>query len=811
LPAPPTPLSTRPHSPNPEDLPKQSVVRDSTDNSNSWLAAVGHSASRVRQYLAYQDVQWYWLHRTGYKPYDLDSNVRIESAYRNGETKVRLKNGKKKTTPMEIFFEDMIQHDPISGNTRNVKREGPSGFVFQTKRMAKGWMRWMETGKPRREMFADYQRRRQQLRQEIDKEEYDVTTKYKQHGIFAAIARSTTFFAVSMGLVLLNAIWIAIDADYNDAPTLYSSRPHFQVVEHLFCTFFTLELLVRFCAFERKRDALADRWFTFDLLLAILMVLETWMVPLGLMMFAPDNADPSVPSQFTSLRMLRLLRLTRMARLLRVVPEALTLLRGITAAMRGVLTTMLILIVLLFIFGIIFKTSTRHNQEVYDEYFPTVLVSMRTLLMHATLLDGPAEVVKLLFEKVSRGLALLFLVFIFVSSFTVLNMLIGILCEVVTQVSQTEKAEAEVVFVRNHLLGILECYDTNGDQTIGRGEFNLLMQNIELIEALTRFGTDVAGLFSLADVLFEGPIEGAVQTVDGVKMTREPKSLSFREFMSIVLRLRGAHNARVTDIVELREYVRQRCDRIEASLQNPGHSVLAPEPEKAPKASGLLKVVIVSARGLRNADWMPGSGLSDVYCVCTIVHKPHSAVRTQVCRDTLCPVWNYQTTMRDYAVGDTLHFAVMDKDCNLLKADDSLGSATLSSSSFQPAGFEGELALSHSGQAELPYLRVKILPPDAGAASLSRESVLQTVLVRLGEISSQQQALRAEVLALRKEVRNVQRGASNADPGLSPGAELRGRMDQVSNLQAGAAQGEALQNAPGMSPAGQRCRAVEDH
>ena len=94
---------------------------------------------------------------------------------------------------------------------------------------------------------------------------------------------------------------------------------------------------------------------------------------------------------------------------------------------------------------------------------------LRCLLMYATLLDGPAQVyfapcpcgyVCCVTEEIEEDLgelmALLFLLFIFISAFTVMNMLIGILCEasishhfstftvrqVVNKVSETEKEEA---------------------------------------------------------------------------------------------------------------------------------------------------------------------------------------------------------------------------------------------------------------------------------------------------------------------------------------------------------------------------------
>merc|ERR1712039_897616 len=46
-----------------------------------------------------------------------------------------------------------------------------------------------------------------------------------------------------------------------------------------------------------------------------------------------------------------------------------------------------------------------------------------------------------------------------------------------------------------------------------------------------------------------------------------------------------------------------------------------------------LQIVIVSAKGLRNADTLPGYGLSDPYCTCVIPGKPNTKIRTHVIDD----------------------------------------------------------------------------------------------------------------------------------------------------------------------------------
>merc|ERR1719221_2154081 len=52
---------------------------------------------------AEETYKWQWKHRTGFRDYEDAVSRRIEAVYRRGDPKVRLKTGKTKDVPMEIF------------------------------------------------------------------------------------------------------------------------------------------------------------------------------------------------------------------------------------------------------------------------------------------------------------------------------------------------------------------------------------------------------------------------------------------------------------------------------------------------------------------------------------------------------------------------------------------------------------------------------------------------------------------------------------------------------------------------------------
>jgi len=89
-------------------------------------------------------------------------------------------------------------------------------------------------------------------------------------------------------------------------------------------------------------------------------------------------------------------------------------------------------------------------------------LAMHTLLIDGTLLDSVKPVVQALGDE-NYVYAAIFYFFILLSALTVLNMLIGVLCEVVCAVAATEKEELVVSFVREKLQEVLKCSGLDGD------------------------------------------------------------------------------------------------------------------------------------------------------------------------------------------------------------------------------------------------------------------------------------------------------------------------------------------------------------
>mmetsp|Transcript_85796 Transcript_85796/g.229508 ORF Transcript_85796/g.229508 Transcript_85796/m.229508 type:complete len:774 (-) Transcript_85796:407-2728(-) len=360
---------------------------------------------------------------------------------------------------------------------------------------------------------------------------------YHERGCARTIARSWLFDSLTLAVICCNAVWLCYDADRPPDPSVVDLPMHVVVVENAFCFFFTLELTVRFCAFKSVCLAAHNSWFCFDFVLVLLMVGETWVLP-------AIASSVKGPAGLSMLRLLRLLRLTRMARLMRSIPELLTLLHGMAAAVRSVFSIFTLLILLLYVFGIVFTAQVEaiHGRWVaitealqrgdsldeaqvelcgwsgtscdqdwgipYEELhanYRTVARSMFTLFGGGTLLDDLNGTLQLLRDGPGSAPVLfwVFILYILISSFTLLNMLVGVLCEVVAATSEGEMENNIKRDAVQTLTAVFEKIDSNKNERITAFEFETMQFDDEVDGAFSMLGLQPKHTRILARCLFE--------------------------------------------------------------------------------------------------------------------------------------------------------------------------------------------------------------------------------------------------------------------------------------------------------------------
>eukprot|EP00438_Fugacium_kawagutii_P029789 Skav227162 [mRNA] locus=scaffold502:204686:215520:- [translate_table: standard] len=201
-------------------------------------------------------------------------------------------------------------------------------------------------------------------------------------------------------------------------------------------------------------DRARDPWFVFDAVLVPLTIFDTWVTgqhsiqhPTSQVMTLLALATPVEQREATfvrrteilrSFRILRLTRICRMAKLVRFFPELQILIKAMLTAFRSVFFALILLLASHYMIAIAYHVTLK-DTTVGQSSFNSVLASMQTLFVHCTMLD---EIVSLVdqFTLESLYLHLLCMYFVmFINAITLMNILIGIVVEVISNVAIAER------------------------------------------------------------------------------------------------------------------------------------------------------------------------------------------------------------------------------------------------------------------------------------------------------------------------------------------------------------------------------------
>jgi len=398
-----------------------------------------------------------------------------------------------------------------------------------------------------RTIFTDADRLKEQLRRNIGKKEYRVENYYKATGFCQALARNIWFEYLTLGMVALNSVWIGIELDTNPSDALPQAPAFFQAFENIFCFYFTLEVSVRFAAFEKAKRAFKDFHMVCDAVLVILMISETWLTYLIVAFGGGTGTMLSGTGVSSLLRILRLSRVFRLVRLLRAMPELTVLIKGLGSAARSVGWTMVLLAMIIYLFAVGFTVVT-NGTNLGKSHFNSVIDSIVTLLLPGLLPDFATLVLTTGREHVLYATCLM--VFIMLASLTVMNMLIGVICESVSTVATVERERMNIAQVKAGLENLMHTFDKDSKSTLSKYELEGLLVNPSFCKIINEAGVDIPGLVDVAEFHFFA----------------KGDEVSFTNFLSLVLQLRGTNTLTVRDAVNLRKFLVEEIRSAEARL-----------------------------------------------------------------------------------------------------------------------------------------------------------------------------------------------------------------------------------------------------
>lgn len=347
--------------------------------------------------------------------------------------------------------------------------------------------------------------------------------KLEDQGLFMRIATNPYFENTTMGVIVFNALWMGADTEWNHESLKVDGKlpldPAATVIENFFCIYFTIELTIRFLAFPEKRMCLFDAWFVFDGILVCCMILETWIM---VIVKAIIGGGGEGVGPLGALRLLRLLRLARMGRLMRFVPELGKLVKGMIKAFRSVFFILIFLILVMYVFAIIF-TGTLSDREKYPltpaceslseaeieeevaciadfEYsddggpygrdlFATMGDSFMTLFTRGVLGDNLDETVQAILDE-SVWLMWAFFIFFAITFATLLNMLIGVICEVIQDAAEEEERQDNESLLKTTIEEAFDEIDLNDDGVVSPKEWAQVKKNEKVRQTLKTLGLE---------------------------------------------------------------------------------------------------------------------------------------------------------------------------------------------------------------------------------------------------------------------------------------------------------------------------------
>ena len=218
--------------------------------------------------------------------------------------------------------------------------------------------------------------------------------KIKEHKLFQNIV----IFVIILSAFLVGA------STFEISNSLISI---FKIMDLLITLFFIFEIVIRYIAEPSKKDFFKNGWNIFDTIIVLVSV-----IPVG-----PDS----------SILLLRLMRIFRVLRLISAVPELKELIEALLQSIKRVFYVSLLLFIILYIYA---SFGSILFSEDDPERWKDLGISMITLVQVLTLSSW--EQVMLPIQKIYWWSWIYFYSFVAIGSITILNLIIAVLVDVIT-------------------------------------------------------------------------------------------------------------------------------------------------------------------------------------------------------------------------------------------------------------------------------------------------------------------------------------------------------------------------------------------
>ncbi len=226
----------------------------------------------------------------------------------------------------------------------------------------------------------------------------------------AELIASRRFEYAIIGLVVLNAIILGMETSKT---IMAAIGPVLLALDTMILTVFVVELLIRFYVFRLR--FFHDPWRVFD------------FVVVGIALI-PASAGLSV---------VRALRILRILRLISVIPSLRKVVTGLIAALPGMGSIIVLMLLVFYIFAVM---ATKLFGEAFPIWFGSLGAAAYSLFQIMTLESWSMGIVRPVMERFPYAWVF-FITFIMSTTFTVLNLFIGIIVSAMQREHEEEAAE----------------------------------------------------------------------------------------------------------------------------------------------------------------------------------------------------------------------------------------------------------------------------------------------------------------------------------------------------------------------------------
>ena len=229
---------------------------------------------------------------------------------------------------------------------------------------------------------------------------------------FKALIESRGFELVVTWLIVINAVTLGLETS-NVLMARYGTYLH--LIDQILLGVFVAELLAKMVVY--RAAFFRDPWRVFDFLVIGISLL-------------PASGPLSI---------LRALRVLRVLRLVSIIPSMRRVVGGLFLALPSMGSIFLLLMLVFYVFSVM---ATKLYGADFPVYFGNIAASAFTLFQVMTLEGWAAEIVRPVMDKHPQAW-LFFLPFILATSFTVLNLFIGIIVSAMQNEHEAEMKEAQ--------------------------------------------------------------------------------------------------------------------------------------------------------------------------------------------------------------------------------------------------------------------------------------------------------------------------------------------------------------------------------